>query len=707
MFQQKQLAALITASSVLLPGFVTAAPLELEEVVVTAQKRAQSVQDIPMSVSAFDGDSLRQMGATDSASIVARTPGMGGAKDGDSQSIISIRGISTGAFSPGADNSVGTYFNEIPVSRNIGGMGFLDIERVEVVKGPQGTLFGRNTSSGAISITNAAADLQEDTLDLMAGVGNESQLQYEIVANKALSDNFAVRLAAKHDERDGTGENVDGDEVNNRDHDQYRLSVQWDASDSVNVKAFYEKFEVQNRFQTYIDPNEMFTSHVSASSVGVPEQEVDNDLFVANIVVDLNDVLTLTSNTGYFESDILAIPNDIGDAGLAGGVALPFYAITFQELWEIEQFSQDFRINGATDNTDWFVGISYYNEEVLVDGAITVDPTILELPGDGVPSDDDIPEANIASNETTSYAIFGDITWNLSDTLALTVGARYTDEEKEAEAETISNLGIWLPTTGKPTAKNDWNSFDPRIAIDYQLSPEVLLYANWAKGFKSGGFNRFVDANNQILDFDPEENNAFEVGIKADILDDRARINAAVFQYDYTNFQLETAVGAALLIQSESDLTNRGFEFDGTFLIGDSIDLRVAYAYIDAEFDDAQAAGMDISGNKAARAPEQNYSILLTHSVPTNFGEFTSRIEYTHTDEQYFTVFEADNFLNDSYDLVNVRFSLRSDDDAWDVALVGENVTDEEYVNSALDLGIPFFMPGMGALWRLEGRYSF
>ena len=174
---------------------------QLEEVVVTAQKRAQSMQDIPISVSSFTGDDLRGMGAVDTGSIIASTPGLTGNKDADSQAIYTIRGVGTGAFSPGADNSVGTYFNEVPVSRNIGGQGFLDIDRIEVVKGPQGTLFGRNTSSGAISITNNAAEFDDNHLLVIAGYGDEGQKSVEAVGNYAVSDTFALHDPGGYVER--------------------------------------------------------------------------------------------------------------------------------------------------------------------------------------------------------------------------------------------------------------------------------------------------------------------------------------------------------------------------------------------------------------------------------------------------------------------------------------------------------------------------
>lgn len=694
----------------------------IEEIIVTAQKRAQSAQEIPMAVSAYGRDSLRDMGATDTSSIIARTPGLGGAKDGDSQSVISIRGISTGAFAPGADNSVGTYFNEVPVSRNIGGQGLLDVERVEVVKGPQGTLFGRNTSSGAISITNAAADLAENTLELRAGLGNENQKEYEVTANVALSDSFALRFAGRHDERDGTGEDLDGTEVNNRDHDQYRLSMQWDLNESVNVKLFHEVFDVDTNFQVYIDPNDMHTSTVATSSAGKPNQTVENELTVANVTWDINDNLSLTSITGFFDSEVSAVPNDLGPSALIGVPATANRFVTvFEEFWEMEQISQDFRLNGSSDSIDWFVGASYYNEKVDVSGSLVVDAGLFLDPDYGTPAElsdtgirdaGDLANTSSASNETTSWAVYGDATFSVSEDLSITIGARYTDEEKEASGVTTDDgLAVW--TVGEGSSKDSWTSFDPRIAVDYHLTNDVLLYASVAKGFKSGGVNRFFDANGNQTSFNPEENTAIELGVKSDLLDGAARVNAAIFQYDYSDFQLETSgAGGALQIQSTADLKNTGFEIDGTLLVGEHLDFRLAYAYIDAEFDNGEAGSpaTSIKGNVAARAPKENWSLLATYSLDTDAGVFKARAEYTFNDESYYTVYEDDvdpGYKTDSYGVTNLRVSFDSSDAKWGLALVGSNITDEEYTSSILDLGVPLYVPGMGALWKVEGHYNF
>lgn len=713
----------------------TAAELSLEEVVVTAQKRSESAQDIPVAVSVFNGDELRALDPQDSSAIIARTPGLTGSRDADSQSVINIRGVGTNAFAPGADNSVGTYFNEVPISRNIGNQGFMDIERVEVVKGPQGTLFGRNTSSGAISVTNNAAQLDESSVALRASAGNEGQQMFEVVGNFVASENFALRFAGRHDERDGTYTNAtNGDELNGRDHDQYRVSAQWQPSDTVNVKWFWEEFEMANRWQmvdasgvaeSFEIDNGLYNSEVFVDPE--PQQSIDNSFSVLKVAVDLDDNLTLTSTTGYFDSAVVALPTDAD--------TLPIPIVDFIEPWDIEQFSQEFRINGSSDKLNWFVGVSYYQEDVTA----STDVTIYEDPGLDVLFEDEglclvaeefglscgvHVENNTAYNETTSLAIFGDVSYQISEDVSITIGGRWTRDEKDAEilspltdSTTTILIGevagaadnaIFHWTDGA-SASNSWTSFDPRIAIDWRVNEDFLAYANYSKGFKSGGFNRqpLAVGGSEILGFDQEENNAYEVGFKSDF-DDKVRLNAAYFFYDYADFQLETNAGASILIQNAANLETQGLEVDGTFLIGDMLDLRVAYAWLDAEFTKGEASLggdlIDLKGNTPTRAPENTYSVAGTFHLSENAK---MRLEYAYTDEMYYTVDNSADLKTEDYGLINARLDWDSSDGNWGVSLIGENLSDEEYVSSMINFLFPMQLPGMGRLIRLEGRVAF
>ena len=330
-------------------------------------------------------------------------------------------------------------------------------------------------------------------------------------------------------------------------------------------------------------------------------------------------------------------------------------------------------------------------------------------------------------NETTSYAVYGDLVWSITDRLQLTLGARYTDEEKEMVLDTpltdstttaligavtgAPNNAVFSYTPGKIKEKESWDSFDPRVAIDYALGESTLLYANYAQGFKSGGFNRQPTSPgaSSILSFEPEENDAYEVGIKTDFWDQRARLNIAAFLYDYSDFQLETNRDASILIQNVADLETRGIEIDGTFLITENLDIRLAYAYLDAEFkkgtiDDGAGNIVDLDGNQAIRSPENTFTIAGTWNIT---DQFDLRLEYAYTDEMFYTADNREELKADDYSLINARLDYNSESGKWGVSLIGDNLGDEEYVNSMIDFLLPMSAPGYGRSLRLEARYNF
>lgn len=725
----KSLALAVTAASF---AQAPATYAQLEEVIVTAQKRAESVQEVPIAISAFTADDIKAMDARDFRPIVLMTPGLSGSSDADSQTVLTIRGIGTGAFSPGADNSVGTYFNEIPVSRNIGGMGYLDVANIEVVKGPQGTLFGRNTSSGAISITNQFAVLGETNGSVRLAAGDEGQLLAEGIINLGASDSFAIRLAARHDERDGTFENATtGDELNGRDHDQYRIGFTWQATDSLVANFYWDHFEMENRWQM-IDNFGLWGNDPYADSVAVnaqPTQEIDADLAVFKLTWDLSDTLTLTSNTGFYDSSVVALPTDAD----TGDVPI----VDFIEPWDLEQFSQEFRLNGGSERMQWFIGASYYEETASAVTSLTIyeDPGLDVLFGDeglcGVALEFGLEcgthiESSRAENETTSYAVYGDISWDLSDRLSLTVGARYTDEEKDMVLDTpltdstttaligavtgAANNAVFSFTPGLIKGSDSWTSFDPRLAVDFKLNDSSLLYANYAKGFKSGGFNRqpTIAGGTSLLAFSPEENDAYEIGFKTDFADRRVRLNVAAFMYDYVDYQLETNDNASILIQNVADLDTQGFEVDATWLVTETLELRASYAYLDAEFQsgsitDGDGNTVQLAGNSALRAPENTYSLIASWQVT---DQLRARADYAYVDDMFFTADNSTDLQASDYSLINARVDYDFDS-GLGVSIIGENLADEDYINSMINFLLPMSLPGYGRQIRAEVRYAF
>ena len=717
----------VIVAAITITSFSNAFAQQLEEVIVTAQKRAESSQDTPISISAFNADFLKESNIVGVDKLMAFTPGLNGTVGQDAESVITVRGVGTDAFGVGVDNSVGLFIDDVPMGRpTLIGNSFFDLERVEVVKGPQGTLFGRNASAGAISLITNKPNLDESTLEVFAGIGNEGQKVYELIGNLAASDQFGVRLAVRRDERDGTLMNIpNGDELNNRDHSNIRLGITYKPSDTVNAYFAVEQVRIDTKV-AYASFENAFSGTTAQNYT--PSQDINTQRYLAKITWDLDENLSLTSNTSYLDYDLTAIPVDVDVS------ETPLLII--QEPQIGDQFVQEFRLNGSAENVDWFVGTSYIQETIESRYQLNFSDFILVqlLLGDftfcdtsGLTCIDDVEQAHFAETNNTSYAVYGDIAWNINEKLKLTVGARYTNDEKEFKVNQPLPNSIYalltgdalvkLATDGVIKDKDSWSSIDPRIVLDYQITEDAMLYGSVSSGYKSGGFNSDPQITlgdstasgvaQKPASFDEEGIMAYEVGIKSQFWNNRARLNAAVFYNDNKDYQVE-AGDFVINIQNAANVETSGFELDGTFLLSDALTLRATYSYLDATFKDGKIEGVDVSGRSLNRAPENSGSISASYITPLgDLGDLSLRADYIYTDS---FLFDSVNLaLNqESYGLVNARVGFESASGAWSLALVGENLADEEYVIARSDvLGQNLVVPGMGAIYRFEGRFKF
>ena len=720
---QRKLVTMTAAATLMATASAStlAQDMVLEEIIVTAQKRAQSTQDIPIAVNAFDSDFLNKSGIVDTADLVAYTPGLNGQSYQDTESVFTVRGIGTQAFGVGADNSVGMFIDDQPIGRTtLVGSSFFDLERIEVVKGPQGTLFGRNASAGAIAIHTNKASTDANSLYFKLGGGNEGQELFEGTGNWAATDRLAFRLAGRHEKRDGTFEDANtGDELNDRNHQNLRGAVHYDFTDNLYTDFSYERLEVDTRTAATFFDN-AFDDKISINRQ--PKQEIEADRATLRFVWDFSDSMTLTSNTSYLDYDMVAIPVDAD--------ASDTFVLNLFEPQEGEQFVQEFRLNGTSDRVDWFVGASYIEEDIaaqttyqwsdfILVQALVEDFTLCEATG---LCEEFVEQPNFADTENTSMAVYGDLAWRLGDRTTLTVGARYTRDEKDFNLNQplpdsvfglLAGDALLKSATDGPISDDDsWSSFDPRVALDFALTDDVLLYASVASGYKSGGFNSNPDrilaegVAQKPASFDEESVIAYEVGIKSRFWNDRAQLNAALFYNDYEDFQIEDNANLTILIQNAAEVETQGLEIDGNFLLTENLSLIATYAYLDAEFKEGAFSGVDISGNQMPRSPENTASLILDYSRPIgDAGEWNLRGEYVYSDSFYFDA--LNEFEQDSYGLVNARLGWRSGSGRWGAALIGENLADEEYfVHQTLVLD-PLGFPGMGPMYRLELTANF
>ena len=719
---------LSAAAAVSMASAAVAQEGSIEEVIVTATKRAESLQDIPISVTAFTGAQIEAAGVKDIRDIAGQTPGLQIKSRGETEGSVFIRGIGSVAPGIGADPAVGIYIDGLYASRGTNATAaFFDVERVEVVKGPQGTLFGRNASSGAISIITRKPEIGENYGRALAGFGDEGQQKVEFIYNAALGDSSALRFGIKHDRRDGLYTNsLNGQDLNGREHTNARISYQFDGGGSYRSFLSAEYIDMSNT-AAFVSPADSF-----AETVALNDAPADQTLESLRInwtnEWDFNDSMTLTSITGYYTHDVNVTPVDAD--------LVDVFVADFQEPQTNDYFSQEFRLDGSTEAIDWFVGASYAREELGFTSLLRYDePTVAFLFGlndldlgngdvcdGGIDFDGtgDIPvplcatpaiEIPNGDGVNDSVAVYGDVTWHLNDYFDLVAGLRYTRDEKKLTYDNPPTEGllgaldaqIFGPLTPGPVSSSaEFTSTDPRFAFNWRPNEDLLFYVSAAKGYKSGGLNRQFDPVAQdILPFDKEENTAYEIGFKATMMGGRGLLNAALFSNEYENFQLERLVNLVPQVDNIGNVDVVGAEADFRFLLTDSFELFGSLSVLDTEVTNAVDAALN--GNKSPMAADTSGSLGARFTTAMFSGDFDISAVYMFTDDFFFDI---ENTLGqDSVSTIDARAAWANE--TWGVALVGENLADEEYLaESFLFLDVTNIR-AWGRLVRLEAHLNF
>ena len=665
---------------------------QLEEVLVTAQKRSQNLQDVPIAISAVSQEVLEQTGINTITDVIPMVPGLTGSDFGLATNTWAIRGISSNDAGIGSEPSVGVFFDDAYIGRSTFATStYVDINRIEVVKGPQGTLFGRNSAAGAISlVSNKPGD--ENELRLGVALGDEGQQRYEVVGNWAVSDAFALRLAYQHQEWEGMWtEVVTGDDAYT-ESDSFRLMARWDISDSFEALLRVNYGEAETNYTSAVNiplnivaPGEEYPDKYALTTPTY--EEAEDEGVGLRLSWNINDSLELVSvtdyrtgeNDYYEDSDGTADDSAISLALLGadiGGLSVPSHFTN-----EADTFYQEFRLSGGSDSLSWFAGASYYTEELKSPNyEIDYVATAIGVPIAGlrIPSE--------ADNE--SYGVYADATWMVTDKLALIGGARWVYDDKDWCTNTLyDTTGLGFPTDGELCTNEDWNDVTPRLVAQYDVSDGAMMFASIAKGFKGGGFNKQAtdttgDGVGDIaVPFDPEHSVAYELGLKSQWLDGRMQLNGSVFFTDYEDFQIETStLEYGIVISNGGDAESKGLEAELSYSPTDGLLLMANYAYLDAEITEGEYAG-----HKMAYAPENTYSIGANFDHDFLGGSLNWFAIYNYTDDFYH---EANNENEeDAYGILNAKVTYTHGSERWDLALAADNLTDENYGTVRVDFG--------------------
>ena len=677
----------ILAGIAVLPAVLSANEMVLEEIIVTAQKRSESVQEVPVAISAFSAEMVANTGVDMINDLIPMIPGLNGSSAGIATNAWGIRGISTNDWSAGSEPSVGVFIDDAYIGRNVLATGaFFDIAQIEVVKGPQGTLFGRNSSVGAISLTtNKPAD--EDSLDVGLAAGSEGQKGYNLVANMAGDNGLAVRFAYHGSRLDGIWEDVPNSRNAFTDRDDMRLSASWDVSENLDALLTYSRSDSSsNMGGTYnaglstVAPGQEFPDQIAKSTEDAEAAESDG--ISMRLVWNLGNDMTLTSITDRrsFDYSYAQDADGTADDALidavfaigAGGSSLEFGNVTVQD-----SFSQEFRLNASTDNSDWFVGVSYFNEDIA-------ESTRLDLIGTALGMAVLAQDLTLTKGETKALGIYGDVTWSVTDQFNLTAGLRWSDDEKSWCTD--GDAGIFLIaviTLEELCATQSWSEVTPRLVADYSLSDDVMLYASVSKGYKGGGFNTAAAdfdgdfVGDAVAGFNPEINQAYELGLKSTMANGRMQFNAALFSNDYEDLQLLSATLGGILVENAAEADTQGLELEWTYLATENLILRANMAVLDSEF----TAGA-FSGNDLPYAPGNSATVSASYQQ----GAINYFVMYTKQDDFFY---DAGNLLEENgYALLSAKVSYAPEGSNWDMGISVQNATDEDYAAARADIGL-------------------
>ncbi len=724
-------AALLTSGTVVAQD--TATDMGLEEIVVTAQKRSESLQDTPIAISAITGDSIEKLGRDDVAAIAISTPALAYSEAGGEAQIY-LRGVGSNLFTVGADPSVATTLDGVYLGRsNMGLTQFLDVDRVEVLRGPQGTLYGRNATGGAINIISRMPTNELEGYGSL-GFGSFNRRELKAAISGPISERWSGRLALRGLQDDGFTDDLDGrggDKIDDNDMKAVRLIGRYrNEGFTATFIGDYSEFDGGN---TSIRPIDNLGAARVLGAVPTEFGDTRNNVpsffnwqtggVTATFEWAATDNITVTSITAYrsWDSDFLFNTD---------GTEIEVTRTT--QVYDTKQKSSELRINGDFDRVRWIGGLYYIEEDKF--GALGLVRANLATPGAFL-----IP----AQNDGTAWAAFGQVDFDITDRVSVTAGLRFNDEKKEDFNQQINifqsatnprerillglfgNLtpvGFVATPANTRTADKSWQAWTPKIGVNFRASDDLLLFASYTKGFKSGGYNDFQPSNPV---YEPEFIKSYEAGVKSDWLDGRLRLNGSLFYYDYSNLQVSGFINSLTAVTNAAAATIQGAEVEVSWRPLEALRLDASLGYIDATYDDFRAIYgvcsplaiqigdascpvgttpgrprfIDADGNRLNNAPEFKGNVSATYDIKlAGGGTVTLFGQLAHQDDVYFNAANDAAATQDAFTLLDARIAYTSANGAMEVSLSGKNLTDEDYFHNIVQFTSTSLPPPAAAL---------
>lgn len=684
----------------------------IEEVVVTAQKREQDLQDTPIAIAAFNKQAIEDQKVSDITDVTATTPNVQIAPSpgGSTGATVAIRGAASINPAVTWEPSVGIYVDGVFVAKNVGGLfDVAELERVEVLRGPQGTLYGKNTTGGAINlITRKPAEEFGGHIKLGAGNYGYTELGATVDSGR-VGDMARFMVSYKKRDRDGfydnnvqplpNGEPLDYtvDEFKKLDSQAGLVSGVFDLSDTVELSYTYDWAERDNTV-AYGQPEDLQAN----GELPKPEREDEGNLNGAGfdtsessghnlqITWDISDSLVFKSITSHRKMEF----HDLNDYD-----GTPYTGFHAERDVDHKQSSQEFQLIGETNSISYVVGLYYFTDEANARNPYTYGPTPATV------------IRNFYGAESHSYAVFGQADWYISPSWTLTVGGRYTQEKKDAYVNhpdtAFSPVPPFSPIPSYSSeADETWNKFSPMAVLSYGVNENVTTYAKISQGWRAGGFNgEAASAALATEPYDEETTLSYELGMKAKWFENRLQTNVAIFQNDIDDMQLSAydfTTGYSK-IENAGKARVRGFELETLLAISYGLTAFFNYGYLDGEYRELTNPVFGdvnpITGNRYkdesvfAYTPKNKASVGLEYVGDVGFAEIRVRGDYSYVDEQDFfrDVGSAAVTHSDDYTLFNARVALVNIGlggvQTLDLALWGKNLTDEEYRLNGIPAG--------------------
>ena len=771
---------------------VTGADRMLEEIMVTARRREEGLQDAPIAVSAFTGDSLAYRGITRLDQVekfvpnltFQNNPSFGGASN---SAAIYLRGVGQKEFLPTTEPGVGLYVDGVYIARSVGAvLDLIDIERLEVLRGPQGTLFGRNTIGGAISITTVKPAIGgEFAGQIGAAYGTDDRFNIKGSVDIPIGTTMGLRVSGASFQQDGYVERQDGVDLGDDDTVTARVALAWEPSDRLRADFSFDytsdtengpameliaiDFTDLSQLAGVVaapPPPMAFIHNVTAAALGpgMPcaatdvngngvtynpdspncydnrylrdngpnggsaEAKSDTDVYglSLNVSYQLSDALTLKSITAW---------RDLEAEFARDGDHSPHRISQFSDDLEQEQFSQEFQLLGDHGRFNWIAGAYYFSEEG--DNANILDFTVSNFRSGG-------------AFDNEALALFAQGTYDLTDAWHLTLGGRYTEETKTFLPDQIIFTNYYagiseLVPPGNPLAALDApflqagsrilpylekevevDEFTPLVNLAWDASDDVMLYATYSEGFKSGGFTQRVFPPivvpftappgtpdiDLIPTFEPEFADVYELGFKSTLFDGRVRFNGAVFHTDYEDLQVQVFNSVAPVTENIGSANIDGLELELQASPGAGWLIEGTFAWLDAQYDQIDT-GLTLIGKNFAfeRVPEYSGSLGLSKEFSLNeLGTLLLRGDASYRDETFNDAFNTSLLKTDSYTLLDARVRWTSAREDLSITLSGINLTDEDYLATGV-YGTAFqSFEGVfdrGRQWLIEAQWSF